>query len=86
MTTTRVDFYQLSRDPVDVTVAKLARKVLQAGERLVVVSGDDAQRTHLSQVLWQQGGAAFLANGMAGGAHEARQPTPLRRLPRGWVG
>ena len=33
MTTTRVDFYQLSRDPVDVTVAKLARKVLQAGER-----------------------------------------------------
>ena len=77
MITTRVDFYQLSRDPVDVTVAKLARKVLQAGERLVVVSGDDAQRTHLSQVLWQQGGAAFLANGMAGGAHEARQPILL---------
>ena len=51
MTTTRVDFYQLSRDPVDVTVAKLARKVLQAGERLVVVSGDDAQRTHLSLQL-----------------------------------
>ena len=82
MTTTRVDFYQLSRDPVDVTVAKLARKVLQAGERLVVVSGDDAQRTHLSQVLWQQGGAAFLANGMAGGAHEARQPR--RTLTNRW--
>ncbi len=72
--TTRVDFYQLSRDPVDVTVAKLARKVLQAGERLVVVSGDDAQRQHLSKVLWEQGGATFLANGMAGGAHDARQP------------
>jgi DNA polymerase-3 subunit chi len=77
MTTTRVDFYQLSRDPVDVTVAKLARRVLQAGERLVIVSGDDAQRAHLSQVLWQQGGAAFLANGMAGGADEARQPILL---------
>ena len=72
--TTRVDFYQLSRDPVDVTVAKLARKVLQAGERLVVVSGDDAQRQHLSKVLWEQGGATFLANGMAGGAHDERQP------------
>ena len=72
--TTRVDFYQLSRDPVDVTVAKLARKVLQAGERLVVVSGDEAQRQHLSKVMWEQSGAAFLANGMAGGPHDARQP------------
>jgi DNA polymerase-3 subunit chi len=72
--TIRVDFYQLSRDPVDVTVAKLARKVLQAGERLVVVSGDEAQRQHLSKVMWEQGGAAFLANGVAGGPHDARQP------------
>ena len=40
MTATRVDFYQLSRDPVDVTTAKLARKVLQAGERLVVTAVD----------------------------------------------
>ncbi|MBX7482495.1 DNA polymerase III subunit chi [Qipengyuania qiaonensis] len=77
MSQTRVDFYQLSRDPVDVTVAKLARKVLQAGERLLVVSGDEMQRAHLSQVLWQQGGGAFLANGMAGGAYEARQPILL---------
>ncbi|KWV94295.1 DNA polymerase III subunit chi [Erythrobacter sp. AP23] len=75
--TTRVDFYQLSCDPVDVTVAKLARKVLQAGERLLVVSADEAQRSHLSKVLWEQGGAAFLANGMAGGAHETRQPILL---------
>ncbi|WP_370187355.1 DNA polymerase III subunit chi [Qipengyuania sp.] len=75
--TTRVDFYQLSRDPVDVTVAKLARKVLQAGERLLVVSGDAGQRDHLAKILWEQGGAAFLANGMAGGPHEARQPILL---------
>ena len=75
--TTRVDFYQLSRDPVDVTVAKLARKVLQAGERLVVVSDDGAQREHLSKILWEQGGAAFLANGMAGAPHAARQPILL---------
>ena len=77
MTATRVDFYQLSRDPVDVTTAKLARKVLQAGERLVVVSGDEGQRGQLAKLLWEQGGAAFLANGMAGGPHEARQPILL---------
>ncbi|MEC9109583.1 MAG: DNA polymerase III subunit chi, partial [Pseudomonadota bacterium] len=72
--TTRVDFYQLSRDPVDVTVAKLARKVLQAGERLVVVSAEAAQREHLSKILWEQGGAAFLAHGMAEAPQAARQP------------
>jgi DNA polymerase-3 subunit chi len=77
MSQTRVDFYQLSRDPVDVTVAKLARKVLQAGERLVIVSGDESQRAHLSKILWEQGGAVFLANGIAGGPHEARQPILL---------
>ncbi len=77
MSQTRVDFYQLSRDPVDVTVARLARKVLQAGERLVVVSDDETQRAHLSKVLWEQGGATFLANGVAGGPHDARQPILL---------
>lgn len=70
----RVDFYQLSRDPVDITVAKLARKVMQSGERLLVVSGDPDQREALSRVLWAQDGAAFLAHGMAGSPDDARQP------------
>ena len=88
MSQTRVDFYQLSRDPVDVTVAKLARKVLQAGERLVVVSEDEDQRTRLSKVLWEQGGAAFLANGMADSPHAAPRPCRAqgkrpRPAPRG---
>lgn len=70
----RVDFYQLSRDPVDVTVAKLARKVLQAGERLVVIAADQALREHVSKTLWEQGGGSFLAHGPADGPHAARQP------------
>ena len=73
----RVDFYQLSRDPVDVTVGKLARKVLQAGERLVVVAEDAEAREGLSQTLWGQGGGAFLANGPVEGPHAARQPILL---------
>ncbi|HSM53660.1 MAG TPA: DNA polymerase III subunit chi, partial [Erythrobacter sp.] len=40
---TRVDFYQLSRDPVERVAAMLARKVLQEGQRLLVVSGDPGQ-------------------------------------------
>ena len=70
----RVDFYQLSKDPVDVTVAKLARKVLQAGERLVVVAADEGLREHISKTLWEQGGGSFLAHGPADGPHAARQP------------
>ena len=70
----RVDFYQLSTDPVDVTVVKLARKVMQAGERLVVVAADAGVRERLSEALWQQGNGTFLANGPADGPHAARQP------------
>ncbi|MBT8426710.1 MAG: DNA polymerase III subunit chi [Erythrobacter sp.] len=69
-----VDFYQLSRDPVDVTVVKLARKVMQAGERLVVVAADEGLREHLSEALWQHGNGSFLANGPADGPHATRQP------------
>ena len=71
---TRVDFYQLSKDPVDVTVAKLARKVLQAGERLIVVAADEGLREHISRTLWEQGGGSFLAHGPADSPHAARQP------------
>lgn len=71
---TRVDFYQLSKDPVDVTVAKLARKVLQAGERLVVVAADEGLREQVSKTLWEQGGGSFLAHGPAEGPHAARHP------------
>ncbi len=74
---TRVDFYQLSRDPVDVTVARLARKVIQAGERLLIVASDPQQREALSRILWEQGGASFLANGMADRDHAERQPILL---------
>ena len=70
----RVDFYQLSKGPVDVTVAKLARKVMQAGERLVVVAADEGLREQISKTLWEQGGGSFLAHGPANGPHAARQP------------
>ena len=55
-------------------MAKLARKVLQAGERLVVVAADEAMREHVSKTLWEQGGGSFLAHGPATGPHAARQP------------
>ncbi len=73
----RVDFYQLSRDPVEQVVPLLARKALQAGQRMLVVSGDGEQREGISRALWSEGGAHFLAHGEAGQAHAARQPILL---------
>lgn len=69
----QVDFYQLSRDPVERVAPLLAAKALDGGGRLLVVSGDAAQRAALSDALWAREGA-FLANGEPGEPHAARQP------------
>ena len=72
----RVDFYQLSRDPAERVLPLLARNSLKAGERLLVVSGDEAQLDSIGEALWQTGDS-FLANGRAGSPHDARQPILL---------
>jgi len=74
---TRVDFYQLSSDPVERVAAMLARKVLQAGQRLLVVSGDPGQRAVIGRELWRGGPEEFLANGEADAGQADRQPILL---------
>jgi DNA polymerase III subunit chi len=73
----RVDFYQLSRDPVEAVVARLAEQTLRAGERLLVVAQGDAQLDAIATALWEHSPDSFLANGRAGAGHEARQPILL---------
>jgi DNA polymerase-3 subunit chi len=73
---TRVDFYQLSRDPVEAALPLLARATLNAGERMLVVSADGEQLDRISEGLWALPDS-FLANGRAGTAHDARQPVLL---------
>ncbi len=70
----RVDFYQLSRDPVDIVLPPIARKSLDMGARLLVVAAEQSLRTAIGQALWNQIPDSFLANGMAGDDHDARQP------------
>ena len=76
----RVDFYQLSRDPVDVALPLLARATLNAGERMLVVSSDPAQLTRIGEGLWALADT-FLANGRAGEPHAERQPVLLSQQP-----
>jgi DNA polymerase-3 subunit chi len=75
----RVDFYQLSRDPAELALPLIARATLQAGERLLVVSGDEAQLDRIDEALWTRLPESFLAHGRAGEQHEARQPILLAR-------
>jgi len=68
----RVDFYR-AEGPPERIVPQLARRVIEGGARLLVVAGDGELRARVSEALWAVEGA-FLANGEAGGAHDARQP------------
>lgn len=73
----RVLFYQLSRDRAETLLPKLAPRVLDGGERLLVVSADEAQRRAIAEALWSAGPETFLANGHAGEPHAERQPILL---------
>ena len=73
----KVDFWQLSRDPVDKVVALIAQRVLDSGERLLVVSKDADQREAISKALWKNDPESFLANGEASAAGADRQPILL---------
>ena len=77
----RVDFYQLSRDPAEAALPLIARKVLSDGGRLLVVHGEEDRRARISRALWSLGPDTFLANGLDGEGHEARQPILLSDRP-----
>lgn len=73
----RVDFYQLSRDPVETALPGIARAVKRAGQRLLVVCADAGMTDRLDRSLWEQFPEDFLAHGRADGPHAARQPVLL---------
>jgi DNA polymerase-3 subunit chi len=73
----RADFYLLSRDPVEIALPRIARSVRDAGERLLVVSGDREQLTVLDKALWELQPEEFLAHDHAEAAHAERQPLLL---------
>ncbi len=77
----RVDFYHLTRDPAEAVVPLLADKLLAVGERVLVVADDAGALARISDALWQYQRAPFLAHGVAGGPHDARQPILLSPDP-----
>ncbi len=73
----QVDFWQLSRDPVERVVALIAERTRGAGEKLLVVAGDEGQRSAISRALWEAKPEAFLAHGEAMALQAERQPILL---------
>ena len=73
----RADFYLLSQGTVETALPRIAKSARNAGERMLVVSGDTAQREALDRALWEQLPEEFLAHGSADAPHAERQPLLL---------
>lgn len=70
----RVDFYRLTRDPVERVLPAIAKKILGDGDRLLVVAASAMQRQDIDTALWSLQPASFLPHGMAGSADEVMEP------------
>lgn len=70
-------FYHLTRAPLEVTLATLLTKSLQAGWRVAVVGRTDDALERLDAQLWLRPDDGFLPHGRAGGPHDAAQPVLL---------
>jgi len=73
----KIDFWQIANDGIEKVVALIARRVLDGGERLLVVSGDAEQRAEIARAMWRAGAESFLANGEASAPGADRQPILL---------
>ena len=69
----RVDFYHLTRQPLDRVLPQIAEKVLATGMRLLVVVADADERARLDRLLWTYAPDAFLPHAQAGVANDQAQ-------------
>ena len=70
-------FYHLERTGIDLALPELLEKTLAKGWRALVRSPDRNRIEHLDGWLWSYREDSFLPHGVAGEAHEARQPVLL---------
>ncbi len=73
----RVDFYQLTRDPVERVLPAIAARILGNGDRLLVVAASAMQRQQIDEALWTLQPASFLPHGNAGSPDEQIEPILL---------
>jgi len=74
---TEVNFYNLTRTPLERALPKLLEKVLAAGARAVVRAGSGERIEALNVALWTYDPGTFLAHGAAADGHAPMQPVWL---------
>ena len=70
----KVDFYQLTAQPLDRVLPQIAEKVIASGERLLIVAAHEEQRRHLDRLLWNYAPDSFLPHAQLGGEDDTAQP------------
>ncbi len=70
-------FYHLTRRPLEATLPMLLERAGAAGWRVVVRGTRADHLAWLDEKLWLGPEEGFMPHGLAGGAHDARQPVLL---------
>ncbi|TCP37366.1 DNA polymerase III chi subunit [Sphingomonas sp. BK235] len=70
----QVDFYHLTRMPLERALPQVAEKVVANGARLLIVAAEEEQRAALDRLLWSYAPASFLPHARLGGDDDQRQP------------
>lgn len=73
----QVDFYHLTRQPLDRVLPQIAEKVLATGARLLIVVADDDERARLDRHLWTYSTDSFLPHAQLGTGDDRAQPILL---------
>lgn len=69
----KVDFYHLTRSPLDRVLPRIAARLHGDGERLLLVSDDADQRRTLDMLLWTYAPDSFLPHAQAGAGDDPLQ-------------
>lgn len=70
----QVDFYHLTRQPLDRVLPRIAERILEQGGRLLVVAASEEMRVHLDQLFWNYKPESFLPHAQAGSGFDSEQP------------
>lgn len=73
----QVDFYHLTRTPIETVLPKLLEKILAGGGRAQVVAADEALLARLDDQLWRYDPASFLPHARAGMDDDSAEPILL---------
>ncbi|KZE18909.1 MULTISPECIES: DNA polymerase III subunit chi [Sphingomonas] len=77
----KVDFYHLTRSPLDRVLPRIAQRLHDDGERLLLLSDDADQRRHLDMLLWTYAPDSFLPHAEAGSGDDACQAVLIAPEP-----